>query len=621
MSPELKEKVLATIKRHVAENAIPRVELARITGLTPSQLSKILNDKIRMPHAATLRTMGEALFGSMDGLLAKNEAAPGPVVTTPREHQRKTRSPASVLAVFRELSSVVDQLLEGAVVTPVLEGRLTPIVKAFRTVVNAEAVALFELRHDSPNELILVASESDRLEVDAQLGIHLKIRSASAGGLTGNIVKAWKANKPAIVNLGVNVLDGNPYVAETYQNHLVGGLGYSTLLVPLKDRHGRLTGLIAVANKKTPEGVVDEKNGFTQEDEQISEFLADKIVRVLELSTCLKLFHTSLVELQEGADVCTIRSRLLQGIVDLMRADEGELAVWDSAKQNLVFDAIVSYKEGPLPLGFQPVEVNDAVPQNHPLRHAWLNPKEKSILGKGQLSRSSLAIGLTCNGRRLGALNIEAAAFEEEDAVVLNVLGKWAGIILQTADGEARMSTLLQTVLNRPSKLQENLQDILQAIHVIYGVKSGAIYVAGGAGRELKCAAHYEGAPLEHLPEEPLKIEDKGRSQVMRLFLDKKQTCYYSAQPKDEREPYVPKAELEQFKFEGSFLAIPLEFEKKRVGVLAAWSKETPEKGSQNPLKKAHRMRLQGLAALAAWSIISAGKVSKKPKRPAPSHP
>jgi len=108
-----------------------------------------------------------------------------------------------------------------------------------------------------------------------------------------------------------------------------------------------------------------------------------------------------------------------------------------------------------------------------------------------------------------------------------------------------------------------------------------------------------------------LKPEDKEQSIIMAHFLDAGSgTCYSPNLIEEQRPP--AEVELNHFHFGGAFLAIPLPWGSKRVGMLVAWNAEPAQPGEQNSLKKGHRARLQGLAALAGWCIGTGQSTAKK---------
>jgi len=73
-----------------------------------------------------------------------------------------------------------------------------------------------------------------------------------------------------------------PYSARKPPEHLASGKCYSLLGVPLKDRKGRVLGVMKVDNKKDIDGKPNETVYFTEVDESIAIILANHLVVALE---------------------------------------------------------------------------------------------------------------------------------------------------------------------------------------------------------------------------------------------------------------------------------------------------------------------------------------------------
>jgi GAF domain-containing protein/predicted XRE-type DNA-binding protein len=592
-------ELAAAISLHAEQHGLSPRQLATTCRVDETQVSRLLTGVTKAPHPGTLKALLEGLKLNPKELLAQYDTAGRPASVVRAEAQGRPPA-AAFLKVCDQISQVIDHLLHG-VVSQEVNGRLTPLVSAVRMVLNAEAVALFLLPADMPERMLLRASESDRLQRDVQVDRVFEIHEKSRGGLTGYVVNKWRKEKPAPIGYKFAELENNEFVAKTYQDHLVGGTGYSTAFIPLLDRHGRLVGLITVANKKGPDGQAGKEHFFSDEDKQIGVMLAAKIVQVLEMSSCLQIFHTALIRLQEGAKLEDLPWHLLRAILDVFRASTGQLALWDSQQRDLVFKAMIGARG-------RPEERQGPVPPGHPVREVWKSPYEPITP-----SPRAITLPLFCNGRILGVLHLEAPAFQPKDHETLGILGKWIAIVLQAAVSEARHALLLRQVLEEKNDLGTILQHVLEAMHVIYGITGSAIYMKEGE-ETLRCAAYFDHLPMRDLPIkrlerlEHLKPEEQENSaalHVLHKIGEKPRPGYFSANPELENNP--PQAELKQFHIQGSLLALPLNFHAQTVGVLVAWN-DKPASDSGGParrgcLQPGHLFRLQGLATLAAMKI------------------
>jgi GAF domain-containing protein len=287
-------------------------------------------------------------------------------------HRRKR--PASWTKRLIELSTATDRIMES-----ILLGNQTAILDEVahqsHVLLRAEACSIFLVDENSPDMIVKVASHADvwgvRGEVEPKRGrVRLKIQSVPGGGLTGHIAKQGQ-----IVELHGSELTSNPYSVGKQPDHLSSGRCVSLLGIPLKDRKGKLLGLMVVDNKKGSDGEARDGDHFTKEDISIAKILASKTTLVLESQRTSEIFQRLLTNLQGGSSVSEVLDAILQEGLKLLRADRGDLAMVDEDRGDLVLMA--RFGEWDQPIGAP-------IPQESIMRNIWMTGESRPIFSDVQ---------------------------------------------------------------------------------------------------------------------------------------------------------------------------------------------------------------------------------------------
>src|SRR5579885_2113734 len=235
------------------------------------------------------------------------------------------------------------------------EQTLAAVLRKFNELIQAEVSALFLVPEDSPGVLEYVCDFPPFYEPPARQ--RMKIRAEPGGGLT-----SAAAALGGVLCLRGERLHANPYVARRPVDYLPSGECYSVLFIPLKDRKGRVIGLLKGNNKKGPDGVASDDVGFTDEDISVATILANTAALVLENLRTFESVQGLMGVMHDAPSLSWMLQMILEASCRLLRADRGDLAVLDT-KGALV----MACQRGDSP----PVQPGEAIPTPSIMRRVW----------------------------------------------------------------------------------------------------------------------------------------------------------------------------------------------------------------------------------------------------------
>jgi signal transduction histidine kinase/putative methionine-R-sulfoxide reductase with GAF domain len=443
---------------------------------------------------------------------------------------------------------------------------LQTVTRRICSLLEAESCGIFLVRDDVPDELVLEGSYSDKL-ADEVPPVRVRIRSAPNSGLTGHI-----AHQGEVVRLHGRDCRENQYIAGNVPEHLMSLRNFSLLGVPLKDRKGRVWGVLKVDNKKNSEGEPDEALFFTEVDESLAVILANQMVIALANTRTPRLLARLAKELRATQDLSEALKSILHTTVACLRADRAGIALWNEAKGDLV---IAAYS------GDSVLNVGQAVPVPSLTQALWKSgqpsrlvsdvSKEADYYPANRQTQSEIAIRLELNMFPLGVLNVESFqlnAFDDRDLEVLQVLAQHAAVAIPVIDREMSFRGIVQRLVERPPAYDDILKSILTSVREIYQLDGGIIYIADEANRVLRCSAYISDKSLAIT--NPGEFSYRFNEPAFATEVFRTQRTHFSMAPSDD--PIVNKRGLQAFQIDSAMIGLPLTFDDKVVGVLVAWS-------------------------------------------------
>lgn len=470
------------------------------------------------------------------------------------------------------------------------QAMLHTATRRIHSLLAAEACGIFLVSEACRGELLLEASYGDKLQHEFS-PVRLKIQSVEKGGLTGHIAHAGKVVRRHGADLW-NI----PYVAGKSDEHLVSGQCFSLLGVPLKDRKGRVLGVLKVDNKKGPDGKAGDTVYFTEVDEYIAILLVNQIVIALEKIRTSKFFAKLTQSVHTARTIEETLNTTIEVAQAVLHADRGDIHLWSESKRDLLIAA---------QRGESKLVIGQPTPDPSLTRTLWKSagpyrfvPDVSAVpdyYRADERTRSEVLVLLELDGRAIGVLNVESFqlnGFDEQDLVMLQTLAQHATIAIQVVGRETHFHEIAQRLGERPP--QESLTGILESVQAIYGLDGGIIYIADDTNRTLRCSAFIseKNLPIDDLTALSYSYDE---SALATEVLHKKQGYFC---PDPFHDPIVNLKGLWAFQIESRIVGVPLLSGEKVVGVLVVWSQRQPRLLSEEHIKY-----LEPFARLAAASI------------------
>ena len=314
------------------------------------------------------------------------------------------------------------------------------VTKEIRELYACELATLFLVDDDDPNYLILEAQDPPR-ENPEELRVH--IISQPGQGITGHVAKMGRTT-----SFNANDLKTSPYVKNRNPTYLPSGRTYSTLFAPLKNRKGRLIGLLRLNNKniKAPADTP-----FTKLDESTIEFLGTEIVAILENAHAIEALNSLLREIPKAPTTDeVVKSILIQGM-RLVHGDYAKFALWSPSKRKLILVGskgldgnYVTHKREPIESNnvmdalWQEVSTNPELNDSDD-RLIWTdfgpNVPSKQLTRCHANAKRSISIVLRVHQQPVGVLQIEAfddQQFDQLDMQALKALRRYVTLAIHS---------------------------------------------------------------------------------------------------------------------------------------------------------------------------------------------
>jgi signal transduction histidine kinase len=418
----------------------------------------------------------------------------------------------NVLEVSDELQKIVfyaDQLI------------LNQIVLGTKKLLDAESCGIF-LR-TGPEELTLKADHSEKFGFREKT-VQVRIHNEPGGGLTG-----YLAFRGEVANLYGAELENHPYRRKESPppEHLVSGRCKSMLVIPLKDRKGRLLALLNAHNKRGLDGSAP----FTRSDSVMGQFLASKIVLVLETHRLVAAFREIMRQVSSA-------KTSIEDVREAIRKHAGELLMADCE-----------------------IELDAETSASSAAKSASSQSPERS---------NYLLAPLEIRGRHFGALIAsaqDATGFDQQDGEILRLIAEQASAALDAVQREQHLRMTVWEASRVAAVSNEDLDRILDGARS-FGFDAGLMYIADYRFRRLKVRRSFgcEGRAVmlgefEHRFDSisfAAKVFRAGESQ-------------FSHEPW--KDPDVDQAGLKAFDIGSPMVGVPMLYQGEPVGVLVCWTK------------------------------------------------
>lgn len=386
---------------------------------------------------------------------------------------------------------------------------LDMLARSVHDILEAESAALFLMQKDSSENLMLAAAFSDR---EGALRTNLspvKIRSLKAGGLTGHIAATGNPVRMS----GAQVWQ-NRHTTKRPPAHLHGGIVWSLLAIPLRDRKGRLMGVLKAENRKGSDGTAGEGVLFKRADEVLGEVLGDQTVALLENLSIAEVSRGLLEDIKHDR----VTDGMLQRIAFCLKAERGVLALWRDEEKDLIAAAV--YGERP-----HPIQKGTPVPATSIHRNFWDNPDEPcrayknpsegapngNVINNSEIG-GAIGVRLQFEGRCIGVLALESSThrFDDRDEEVLLQLANSAAVAIRLIENQSTQKgtaegylAAIRSIEQIPDKIRQMPSEIgfdpatVEYRKVVFhglrafGFERGFIFDFKALEKQFQCVASY----------------------------------------------------------------------------------------------------------------------------------
>lgn len=312
-----------------------------------------------------------------------------------------------------------------------------------------ELATLFLVDESDPDRLSLNA-QSPKMTTTSRLTI--PIESEIGMGITAHAAKIGQT-----LMLDESALQTNPYVSTKNPTYLDSGLCYSVLFVPLKNRKGRLIGLLRLHNKCITQPHL--RSAFTPADKSTIEILATEIVSILENANAHEALRKLISDIQKAASTNDAVQVVLNMSTALCQADFTILALWSPNRQQLAVAGAQQSRHSRLakPVSSTVVEAGNVILElwkyvvaKHPTNlldsenESWLNfgpisnhpPKGLLHVHRcHEQTKCSISTVIRVHQQPIGVLHLESfdeKGFDELDLRILNAIAQNVSIAVQS---------------------------------------------------------------------------------------------------------------------------------------------------------------------------------------------
>ncbi|MFA6108083.1 MAG: GAF domain-containing protein, partial [Candidatus Latescibacterota bacterium] len=458
------------------------------------------------------------------------------------------------------------------------------MVREVHDLLRVEACSAFLVPPDG-EALVLAASFTDRDQHEFE-PVFLKISGDPHAGLTG-----YTAHSGHIVCLSGEELLSHESVAHREARHLSSGVCRSVLAIPLKDRKGRVLGVLKVDNKKGSDGIARGEDRFTDVDRHVAQILANKTVLVLE-----GLRHADAVRelahlMHDAASEWQLLDGLLAHTARLVGADRVALALWSEKDRKLRCEYWTPAQDTAVEPVWPTMEAAYSTGMPYPLPTRRI-PTDGS---PDAPSPAEFSVPLFWRGHRCGALGVAVSGplgFDMQDALTLQSIGEHAAIALQLVGRRSRFETIAQGVV---SASDDTLQQVLEAVRDIYHYDGALLYIADLESRRLWAGRYIAAEPRTDFDHREFEYEFSDQAFAVAVFNSERGE--YSREPR--KDPRVCQRGLDIFGIRGPLVGVPLRHNGVPVGALVAWKDRDPTEPDRQDLDELEPFARLAAAALA----------------------
>ena len=311
-----------------------------------------------------------------------------------------------------------------------------------RALYDCELASLFLVDHEVPNHLVLqmqdpwTRPESDKLR--------LEIVSKIKGGMTSHAASIGET-----IALNGESLAASPFAKNKPPIYLPSKVCYSVLYVPLKNRKGRLIGLLRLNNKNSSTN--PRQATFASEEIATVETLAAQIVVLLENADAFDVLRGVIEGVQRSEDTQSAVQKILSRAIRLINADVAILGLWNRHRD--VLEVAGSENVEPSP------QLGDPIESQNVMRMLWddatscNDSREEPCLHEAQVdfgsrqpttgrlchpgALSSISTVIRVNDRSVGVLHLESFSrsfFDELDQNLLQAFIENVAIAVQSVN-------------------------------------------------------------------------------------------------------------------------------------------------------------------------------------------
>lgn len=471
------------------------------------------------------------------------------------------------------------------------EDTLRSIVRNAHQLLEVEACGIFLAAKNSSDEVELAVSYNDMKGFNHSV-VRRKIQSVKRGGLIGHF-----ADRKEIICLYGDDLATHPYRAGRPTDYLASNAFYSVLGVPIIGRKGHFLGLLKADNRKGSDGKPSKTITFSQADILLATLFVDQAATALDNLRTFEALNSIVQIMQVASNPDRILETILNQGTILLHADQGDLALWDEATQDLIIAATTR------PTSLQ---IGQSVPHPSVARAVWESGKNSLFVPDvsqesnyhmfSSQTRSEIAVCLETEGRKIGVLNVESFqldGLDEQDLKLMDLLAQYATFAIQMT---GRVSSFRDVVgkVAESRRPQEILKTILESVRSIYGLGSSIIYIADDKKRVLRCLAYINEESVNIQNSEDFSYSYNEIGFATKVFRSRR--GLFADNPFSD--PDVNPMGLKAFKINSSIIGLPLKFGEKIVGVLVAWSNRNKDYPTKEQI-----ISLEPFARLSAATI------------------
>ena len=229
------------------------------------------------------------------------------------------------------------------------------VAKEVHEFFDCELTSLFLVDEENPSQLKL----QEQMPGPREAPLTIPIQSARGQGLT-----AHAAARAEALMLNAEQIEDSPFIKDARSPYLPSGKCYSVLYVPLKNRKGKLLGLVRLNNKNHSQNSRG-NHFFSTADRNAMEILAAQIVVLLESSKIFETARELIGDVQKSKSTTETVSTILEYSQELIGADLAKLALWNRDRGRLVLAGVLGDPRRPL--------LGATVAKRLPINKLWLD--------------------------------------------------------------------------------------------------------------------------------------------------------------------------------------------------------------------------------------------------------